>query len=75
MKQASTRKPSAQSFERSYIKSYIKLLTQQAANKMQKVEGYFFADDGSEDELKTWYYGATALYIVIGIFVFVVISK
>lgn len=70
MKQATTRKASAQSFERGYIKSYVELLTQQATNTTQKVEGYFFADDGSEDELKTWYYGATALYVAIGTFVF-----
>ncbi len=75
MKQATTRKASALSFERSYIKLYIKLLTQQSANTMQKVDGYFFADDGSEDELKTWYFWATALYVVIGLFVFVAIIK
>jgi len=74
MRQSTARKPSSQSFERSYIKSYVKLLTQQAANTAQKVENYFFAEDGSEDELKTWYCVATAFYVAAIIFVFVAIN-
>ncbi|MDD1504747.1 hypothetical protein PVA17_18550 [Lysinibacillus sp. CNPSo 3705] len=74
MRQSTARKPSSQSFERSYIKSYVKLLTQQAANTAQKVENYFFAEDGSEDELKTWYCVATAFYVAAIVFVFVAIN-
>lgn len=74
MKQTTSRKQAAQSFERQYIKSYMRLLTQQASNTAQKLEDFFFADDGSEDDLKTWYYVATALYLAIGLFVFVAIN-
>ncbi|MFJ8515784.1 MULTISPECIES: hypothetical protein [Lysinibacillus] len=74
MRQSTARKSSSQSFERSYIKSYVKLLTEQAANAAQKVENYFFAEDGSEDELKTWYCAVTAFYIAIGVFIFVAIN-
>ena len=74
MTRLSSRKQVTQSFERQYIKSYMTLLTQQESNVAQKVEDYFFADDGSEDELKTWYYVATALYLALGLFVFVAIN-
>lgn len=74
MTRLSSQKHSVQSFERQYIKSYMSLLTQQASNVAQKVEDYFFADDGSVDELKLWYYVATAFYIAIALFVYVAIN-
>ncbi len=74
MRQATAQKASKQSFERSYIKSYVKLLTQQASKSAQKVDNYFFAEDGSEDDLKVWYGAATAFYIFIGIFLFIALN-
>ena len=75
MKQvARTTQHSVKHIEKAMVKGYMKLLTQQAANAAQKVEDYFFADDGSENELKTWYYAATAFCAAIGLFVFVAIN-
>lgn len=73
MRHLTPRKQAAQSFERQYIKSYMKLLTQQATNTARKVDNYFFAEDGSEDDLKVWYYGSITFSIAIVLFVYVTI--
>ena len=74
MRHLSSRKQAAQSFERSYIKSYVKLLTQQVAKGAQKVDNYFFAEDGSEDDLKVWYGAATAFYLAVAAVLFIALT-
>lgn len=74
MKQTTSRKASALLFERNYAKSYMKLLIQQASNTAQKVDNYFFNEDGSDDELKICFYGSIIFPISVLFFIFITIN-
>lgn len=59
---------------KSYTKDYLRLLTQATGSSVKKIDEYFFGEDGEDSELRPWYYCTTALYVAIGLFVFVAIN-